>query len=228
MGIDLFPIRRYATSVECQQVRSQMRHLNPWQNQESTLIGDQMEIVFAGGYIPPDKSIAGSDVPRGGRPHQTSDRPAMGKGYILEVLSDRLGVTQVVVLVNQTVTELFLRSPADLLEVDGKKCIDGAMDRCLINRDSVGWFAVGQGIGKLAFGRRQLNPPLGFEEQQQAAAHHIFEGAIGLPPIPCPAKLLRDKPPAPAGIGGNDPPDNGDIRFIDNPTAVCDNGFHDV
>jgi hypothetical protein len=50
----------------------------------------------------------------------------------------------------------------------------------------------------------------------------------GLSPIPCPAKLLRDKPPAPAGIRGNDPPDNGDIRLIDKPTAICDNGFHDM
>lgn len=114
VGIDLFPIRRYATAVEGQQVRSQMRDLNPWQNQKSTLIGDQMEVVLAGRYIPPDKSVPDSDVPRGGRPQQTSDRPAMGKGYILEVLSDRLGVTQVVVLVDQTVTELLLRSPADL------------------------------------------------------------------------------------------------------------------
>ena len=152
----------------------------------------------------------------------------MGKGHILEVLSDRLAIAQVVVLVDQTVTELLLRGPADLLEVDGKKGIDGAMDRCLINRDSVGRFAVGQGIGKLTLGLRQLDPALGFEEQQQATAHHIFEGAIGLSPIPCPAKLLRDEPPAPTGIGGNDPPDNGDIRLIDNPTAVCDSGFHDV
>lgn len=143
-----------------------------------------MEVVLPGRYVPSDKSVPDSDVPRGGRPQQTSDRPAMGKGYILKVLSDRLAIAQVVVLVDQTVTELLLRSPADLLEVDGKKCIDGAMDRCLINCDSVGWFAVGQGIGKLAFGRRQLNPPLGFEEQQQATAHHIFEGAIGLSPIP--------------------------------------------
>jgi hypothetical protein len=228
VGIDIFPISRYAAAVEGQQMGSQVGDLNPGQNQKSTLIGNQTEVVLPDPYIPSDKSVPGSDVPGGGRPEQTGDRPAMGKGHILEVLSDRLGITQVVVLADEAVTELLLRAPADLLEVDGKQRIDGAMDRCLINRNPVGRLAVGQGIGKLTFGRRQLDPALGFEEQQQAAADHIFEGAIGLSPIPCPAKLLRNEPPAPAGVSGNDPPNKGNIRLIDNPTAICDSGFHDV
>jgi len=152
----------------------------------------------------------------------------MGKGHILEMLSDRLGITQVVVLADEAVTKLLLRAPADLLEADGQQRIDGAMNRRLINRNPVGRLAIGQGIGNLTFGRRQLNPSLGFEKQQQAAADHIFEGAIGLSPIPCPAKLLRNEPPAPAGVSGNDPPNKGNIRLIDNPTPICDSGFHDV
>lgn len=228
MGIDIFPISRYAAAVEGQQMGSQVRDLNPGQNQKSTLIGDQMEVILPGRYIPSDKSVPGSDVPWGGRPEQTGDRPAMGKGHILEVLSDRLGITQVVVLADEAVTELLLRGPADLLEVDGKQRIDGAMDRCLINRNPGRRLAVGQGVGNLPFGRRQLDPALGFEEQQQAAADHVFEGAIGLSPIPCPAKLLRNEPPAPTGVSGNDPPNKGNIRLIDNPTAICDSGFHDV
>jgi hypothetical protein len=152
----------------------------------------------------------------------------MGKDHILEVLADRLGITQVVVLADEAVTELLLRGPADLLKVDGKKRTYGAMDRCLINRNPDRRLTVGQGIGKLPFGRRQLDPALGFEEQQQAAANHVFEGAIGLSPIPCPAKLLRNEPPAPAGMSGNDTPDKGNIGLVDNPTAICDSGFHDV
>jgi hypothetical protein len=228
VGIDIFPISRYAAAVEGQQMGSQVGDLNPGQNQESTLIGDQMEVVLPDPYIPSDKSVPDSDVPGGRRPEQAGDGPAVGKGHILEVLSDRLGITQVVVLADEAVTELLLRAPAHLLEADGTQPIDGAMDRCLINRNPVGRLAVGQGIGKLTFGRRQLDPALGFEEQQQAAADHVFQGAIGLSPIPCPAKLLRNEPPAPAGVSGNGPPNKGNIRLVDNPTAICDGGFHDV
>jgi len=228
VGIDIFPIFRYAAAVEGQQIGSQVGDLDPGQNQKSTLIGNQMEVALPDRYIPSDKSIPNSDVPRGGGPQQTSDRPAMGKSHILELLSDRLGITQVVVLADEAVTELLLRAPADLLKADGQQRIDGAINRRLINRNPGRHLAVYQWIWNLTFGRGQLNPSLGFQEQQQAAADHIFQSAIGLSPIPRPAKLLRNKPPAPAGVSGNDPPNKGNIGLIDNPSAICDSGFHDV
>jgi len=151
-----------------------------------------------------------------------------GKGHVLEMFSNGLAIAQVVMLADETAAKLLLRGPADLLKGYGEKGADGAMDGRLINPNPDRWLAVGQGIGKGAFGRRQLNPSLGFEEQEQAATDHVLEGAIGLLPIPCPAHLLGDETPAPTGMGGNDLPDKDNIRFANNPPPICGDDLHDV
>jgi hypothetical protein len=144
------------------------------------------------------------------------------------MFSNRLAIAQIVMLADETVAKLLLWAPADLLEGDGEKGGDGTMDRCLINPDPDRRLAVGQGIGRSAFGRGQLDPSLGLEEQEQAATDHILEGAVGLTPVPCPAHLLGNEPPAPTGMGGNDLPNKGDIRLGDDPAAICDNDLHDA
>jgi hypothetical protein len=226
--VDPFPVPGYATAVEGQQMGGQMGNPNPGKNQKSTLVRDQMEIFLSGLCTPSDKAVPDPNVPWSGRPEQTGNGPAMGKGHVLEMFSNRLAIAQIVMLANETVAKLLLWASADLLKGYGEKGANGAMDGRLINPNPDRRLAVGQGIGKPAFGWRQLDPPLGFEEQEQAATDHVLEGAIGLTPVPCPAHLLGNEPSAPTGMGGNDLSDKGNIGLGDNPPAICSDDLHDV
>lgn len=161
MSIGPFPIPRYATAVEGQQMGGHVGDLNPRENQKSILVGDQMEIFLPGRYIPSDKSVPNSNVPWSGRPEQTGNGPVMEKGHVLEMLSNRLGIAQIMILADEAVTKLLLRGPADLLQMYGGKLADGATDWRLINLDRDRHLPVSQGIGGPAFGRRQLDPSLG-------------------------------------------------------------------
>lgn len=185
-----------------------------------------MEVVFPGGCIPSDKSVPDSNVPRRGRPKQTGKGPAPGKGHVLEMLSNRLGIAQIMILVDEAVTKLLLRGPSDLLQMYGGKLGDGATHCPLINLHRDRYFSVSQGIGGPAFGRRQLDPSLGLQKQQQAATYHVLESAIDLPPIPCPANLLGNETPAAIGMGRYDFLDNRNIRCSDITTTVCCDDFH--
>jgi hypothetical protein len=182
--VDLIPVPGYATAVQSQQVGGQVGDPNPGKNQKSTLVGDQMEIFLSGLCTPSDKSVPHPDVPWSGRPEQTGNGPAMGKGHVFEMFPNRLAIAQIVMLADETIAKLLMWAPADLLKGDGEKGSNGAMDGCLINLNPQRRLAVGQGIGKPAFGWGQLDPSLGLEEQQQAAADHVLEGAIGLTPVP--------------------------------------------
>lgn len=170
-----------------------------------------MQVVFPGGCIPSDKSVPDSNVPWRGRPEQASNGPPMGKGHVLEMLSHRLGIAQIMILADEAVTKLLLRGPSDLLQMQGGKLREGASDGRLINPDVDRHFSLCQGIGGPASGRRQLDPSLGLEQQQQAAAYHVLESAIGLPPIPGPANFLGDETPAAIWMSCYNSLDNGNI-----------------
>jgi len=226
--VNPFPVPGYATAVQGQQMGGQVGDPNPGKNQKSTLVGDQMEVLLSALCTPSDKPVPDSDVPRSGGPEQTGNGPAVGKGHVLEMFPNRLAIAQIVMLVDEAVAKLLLCSPADLLEGYGEEGANGALDGCLINLNPQRRLAVGQGIGKLAFGWGQLDPSLGLEEQEQASTDHVLEGAIGLTPVPCLAYLPGNQSPAPTGMGGNDLPNKGNIGLGDDPPAICDNDLHDV
>jgi hypothetical protein len=206
----------------------QVWDLNPGQNEKSTLVGDQMEVFLSGVSTPSYKTVPDCDVVWSRRPGQTGNGPPIGKGHVFEVFSNGLAVAQIVMLADETVAKLLLCSPSDLLKGYGQKGTYGAMDWRLINGDPNRGLAVGQGIGRSLFGGRQLDASLGLQEQEQAATEHVFEGAIGLPPIPCPAELLGNEAPAGGGMCGDDLLNQGNIGLGDSTSAICCDDLHDM
>jgi hypothetical protein len=141
--VDLIPVPGYAPAVQSQQVGGQVRDPNPGKNQESTLVGDQMEVFLSGLCTPSDKSVPHSDVPWSRRPEQTGNGSAVGKGHVLEVFPNRLAISQIVMLADETVAKLLLWAPADLLKGYGEKGANGAMDGRLINLNPQRRLAIG-------------------------------------------------------------------------------------
>jgi hypothetical protein len=70
------------------------------------------------------------------------------------MLSNRLGVSKIVVFTDQAVEEFFKPGSAYLLQMDGVKFINGAFYWDLINGYSKGFFSIGKRIGEFALGRR--------------------------------------------------------------------------
>jgi hypothetical protein len=187
-----------------------------------------MEVFLSGVSTPSDKAVPHCDVVWSRRPGQTGNGSILGKGYVLEMFSNRLAVAQIVMLADETVAKLLLCSPSDLLKGYGQKGADGAMYWGLINDDPDRGLAVGQGIGRSLFGGRQLDASLRLQEQEQAATEHVLEGAIGLPPIPCSADLLGNEASACRGMCGDDLPNQGNIGLGDRASPKCGDDLHDV
>jgi hypothetical protein len=66
-----------------------------------------MQIFFFGGLIPTDKGIAGFHGPSGRSPAQAGHRSLVHEGHIFEMTADDLTVTEIMILVNETVIERF-------------------------------------------------------------------------------------------------------------------------
>jgi hypothetical protein len=73
------------------------------------------------------------------------------------MLSNRLGVSKIVVFTDQAVKEFLKPGSAYLLQMDEVKFIKGAFYWGLINGYSNGFFSIGKRIGKFALGRWQFD-----------------------------------------------------------------------
>jgi len=69
------------------------------------------------------------------------------------MLSNRMGVSKIVVFTDQAVEEFLKPGSAYLLQMDGIKFINGAFYRGLINLYFDRFFPIGKRIGKFTLGR---------------------------------------------------------------------------
>ena len=84
----------------------------------------------------------------------------MGKCNIFEMLSDWLGITQIMVLTYKSIEYLLKRGPANLLELDRKQVAYRTMNRSFIDYYP-GWFlSLCKRVGRGAFSGRQFNKAL--------------------------------------------------------------------
>jgi hypothetical protein len=96
-----------------------VRHPDPWQNQEATLVGHEMEILTTYLDGPADKAIAATNMTGCRAIDHTSHRSLPGKDQVLQVLSHGLAVPQIVILLDQTVAELLKESTPYLADLKG-------------------------------------------------------------------------------------------------------------
>jgi hypothetical protein len=95
-----------------------------------------------------------------------------------------------------------------------------------VNLDIDRFFSIGEGIGKLTIGRRQLDQALRLEQQKQAAADHVFECAVCLSPLPRPANLSGNEASASRRIGRYDLPDDLNVAIGNVTAPICGNDLH--
>lgn len=80
----------------------QMRHPDPGQDQEASVIGQQEQMAPALLGIPADPRVSPAGLPGGGTEQQTSQRPARTVPHqVLQVLADAIAMPQIVIALEQ-------------------------------------------------------------------------------------------------------------------------------
>jgi hypothetical protein len=102
------PISTYPVGNSGEYMRGKTLHLNPGKNQETGIVGNLVYIYSACLGVPSNKAIAAADVSGGRTEGTTGDRSIVAENNILEMFADRLRVTQIVVLRDESVMELFV------------------------------------------------------------------------------------------------------------------------
>src|SRR6516165_10579247 len=112
------------------------------------------------------------------------------------MLADRLRVAEVMILRQQAVTEGFLRRAAHLPNVERLKLPQRSMQRRgvdVLDRERT---LPGDNPGIEDRPRRwQRNGTRFVQPQEQAAADHVAQHTVRLPPLPELAEFLRERPP---------------------------------
>src|SRR5579863_1667362 len=95
-----------------------MRHSDPRQNQEARVVGHEADVAPPRFGAPSYITVAAAQMAWRRTPGHTRDGPALRPHQILQVLADRLFVTEIMMLLHQAVEQRFVRRFSDLLQLE--------------------------------------------------------------------------------------------------------------
>lgn len=124
----------------------------------------------------------------------------MAKSHVLDLLADTQHRAEVMRLGDEVIEESFQRRAANRHQFDGaqgaKRLFQRRAVHCHRRRP-----AASDGIIRRALADRWQADVLGpVQDEQQAAADHVAQCAIGLTPVPVFAQALRERPAAGVGM----------------------------
>ncbi len=131
-------------------------------------------------------------MPCGRREGKACDRSVPGKSHVLEVLSNRLSVSQVVVLLYEAVENLFQGASSHLPNRDGEKLSQRLFDGALVYFHSFRRTSVQEGIFRWnLFHRGKTNCAFALQIQKESPADHVLGLSVWLGPVPRDAQPPR-------------------------------------
>lgn len=111
------------------------------------------------------------------------------------MLPNRLGVTEIMVLINQAVKEVFMLGFSDQTKFNGLEFFNCGDNRCQVDVELLNFFSFGLPTAAECFlSGRKGNMPLPVKLKHESPANPIFENAIGLSPIPLAANSQGQRP----------------------------------
>ena len=220
MAIERLPVGANPARDSAQEVRGQMRDTHPRQDQEAALVGDLVHMRPAHGRRPADEAVTRSEVTGRRGEAQTGEWPPLAKSQVLELLADTLHRAEVMRLGDQVIEESFQWRAADRHQFDGaqgaKRLFQRRAVHCHRRRP-----AADNGVVRWAvadFWQADVLGPV--QGEQQAAADHVAQRAIGLTPVPVFAQALREGPAAGVGMRFEQRADGFEVAGSDRATAV--------
>jgi hypothetical protein len=149
-----------------------------------------------------------------------------GVDHILEVLTDRLRVPEVMVRFDESVEEFLLSGAPDLLESQRPELAKPNAKRCCLDIDSL-WHSVLSGvIGWPIAYRWKLNEARAIEFEHEAATNHVAKLTVRLTPIPGFTQELRKSSAARFGMLGDEFADELEVALGDRAAAILQLHFH--
>ena len=100
-----------------------MRRPHPRQDQEPCVVGDQADVPLPRVHAPADIAVAAAQMARRRTPCQARDRPPLRPYQILQMLANRLLVTEVMMLLHQAVEQRLVARSPDLLQFNGPQFV---------------------------------------------------------------------------------------------------------
>ena len=114
MRVQPLPILRNTPGHAAQNVRGQVRDFHPRQNQKARVVCQQVHVALARFVAPCKVPVAYLQVAWRALPGQARDHLPACFHQILQVLTHRLLIAQIVILLHQAVEQLLFRSAAHL------------------------------------------------------------------------------------------------------------------
>jgi hypothetical protein len=177
------PVLSEGFDIEGEKPRGKVRDLDIGDNEEASILGDLMEVLFFDSVRPSDELIPAGNPPGRGAPAEAGHDLTVKEGHILKVSSNDLAIAQVMVTMDKAVIKGFERSAPNHLE----------FERAELGESSFQWGFQGLDHGRPPIpsfikGRvlpwRELNQPHPCQAQEDLPAGHIFEVSVGLVPLP--------------------------------------------
>src|SRR5580658_1422822 len=144
-------------------------------------------------------------------PGQTGDHLTAGFHKILQVFTDGLFVTQIVILLHQTVEQRLVRRAAHLYKLQRSDARQWPAYWTVVRDHGLRLLPLRDPIAYDALHRRQLDLARTVEHQQQSAANHVAQRAIGLLPLPGFTELARQLPAAQLRMVSDELPDESNL-----------------
>ena len=224
--IDALPVFEQQAQVAAQQMRSQVRYGNERKHEEPGVVDDPEQVLSAHCRGPSNVTVTAGNHPGSRPPAQACDRSAIGQGQVLEMLSDRLTVSQVMVGGDQMVEQCFgFAGATNLNPLNGQQLLKRPNDGRCIHVETLGP-GLSPGIDARTPGRRKPDVSTPFKLEEQSPADHVLQMPIGLPPVPLTAKLFGNNRTASIPLGVHNVLDEGDLVGSDTASAVCEDGVH--
>src|ERR1017187_10324058 len=98
-------------------MRRQVLHPYPRQDQESRIVSDEADVAPPRFGVPADVKVAAAQMSRRRGPCQAGGWPTLGPYQVLQVLSHRLLVAEIMMLLHQAVEQRLLGGASNLLEL---------------------------------------------------------------------------------------------------------------
>ena len=98
---------------------------------------------------------------------------------------NRLSVTEIMVLLNQAVKELFILGFPDQAKLNGLESFSCGDNRCQVDVEFLDFYPFGlPTTAERLFSGRKCNVTLSMKLQHESSANPILERAVGLDPVP--------------------------------------------
>jgi hypothetical protein len=209
MVVDFLPVPWEDSGHSPQEVRCQMRNLDPGKNEEAGILGNKMDVSISVIGLPSDEVIPREHLPGCSSPAEASQRPPLMEGHILEVFSHGLTVTQVMVGLDETLVERFPMGSAYHLEIDGPHLLQSSPDGFPGVKGNL-YRPPSPGSPSVLY-RREFHPSRLLQTQEKFTTGHGLKHAVSLSPIPEAAEFFGDESPASTLMLFNNGLDKGNI-----------------